>query len=139
MVLDKLKQRKDWFQVYEDEDLAPMRLTAYHNLRTVYEESGKANEDFRYRTNSGLSPMEIKRNTTFRKLGELKEKDGLLSWIGSVANFAIRDPSKPSNSSCTVPPTHKSSLSLSFFHFLSKAIRAIRICQFRTDLLHWRT
>lgn len=38
MVLDKLKQRKDWFQVYEDEDLAPMRLTAYHNLRTVYED-----------------------------------------------------------------------------------------------------
>ncbi|BAT90260.1 hypothetical protein VIGAN_06147200 [Vigna angularis var. angularis] len=37
-----------------------------------------------------------------------------LSWIGSVANFAIRDPSKPGNSSCTVPPTHKSSLSLYF-------------------------
>jgi len=77
-------------------------------VRTVYE-SGKANEDFRYRTNSGTHG-----NKKEYHAGELKEKDGLLSWIGSVANFAIRDPSKPSNSSCTVPPTHKSSLSLSF-------------------------
>lgn len=41
------------------------------------------------------------------KVIALVEWLSLLSWIGSVANFAIRDPSKPSHSSCTVPPTHK--------------------------------
>lgn len=118
MVLDKVKERRDWFQVYED--LAPMRLTAYQNLRTVYEDLLVVKQ---------MKTSAIERIVAYQKThgkkkenhaGEWKEKDGLLSWISCQL--------------CYQRPIQATLLARSHQHRKDSSLsKEMLICQFRTD------